>query len=77
MDFYGRNKFKSPSKRRRHRLRKQRFLTQFREDPVLIPVHGSETSLALGPVSDPDTVTVKVMHLAMQRLEAVQDDCIG
>ena len=27
-----------------------------------------------GPVSDPDTVTVDVMHLTMQQLEAVQDE---
>ena len=38
MKFYGGYKYKSPSKRRRDRLRKKRFLAQFRNDPVLEPV---------------------------------------
>ena len=70
------HKYKSPRKRRRYRLRKHRFLALFREDPILVPVHvsGCETSLAPGPVSDPDTVTVNAMHLAMQRLDVVEDE---
>ena len=38
MRFYGGYKYKSPSKRRRDRLRKKRFLAKFRKDPVLVPV---------------------------------------
>ena len=40
---------------------------------VPVPVSGSETS-ASSPMSAPDTVTDNAMHLAMQRLEAVQDE---
>ena len=38
MKFYGGYKYKSPSKRRRDRLRKKKFLAKFRKDPVLVPV---------------------------------------
>ena len=52
MDFFGGYKYKSPSKRRKDRLRKQRFLAHFSVDPVVVPVpiSRSETSLASGPV---------------------------
>ena len=37
MRFYRVYKCKSPSKRRRDRLRKEKFLAKFRKDPVLVP----------------------------------------
>ena len=39
MKFYGGYKYKSPSKRRRDRLRKERFLARFKRDPLLVPIH--------------------------------------
>ena len=36
MKFYGGYKYKSPSKRRRHKLRKERFLAKFKRDPLLV-----------------------------------------
>ena len=38
MKFYEGYKYKNPSSSRRYRLRKKRFLTQFRNDSVLLPV---------------------------------------
>ena len=49
MGLYGGFIYKSPSKQRKDRLRKYRFLAQFGEDYVLmlIPVSGPGTFLAL------------------------------
>ena len=38
MKFYGGYKYKSPCKRRRDRLRKERFLAKFKRDPLLVPI---------------------------------------
>ena len=38
MMFYGGFKYKSPSKRRRDKLRKEKFLAKFRRDPILVPI---------------------------------------
>ena len=38
MMFYGGFKYKSPSKRRRGKLRKEKFLAKFRRDPILVPI---------------------------------------
>ena len=38
MKFYGGFKYKSPSKRRRDKLRKEKFLAKFRSDPILAPI---------------------------------------
>ena len=38
MKFDGGYKYKSPSKRRRDRLRKEKFLAKFRRDPLLVPI---------------------------------------
>ena len=38
MKFYGGYKYKSPSKRRQDRLRKERFLAKFKRDPLLVPI---------------------------------------
>ena len=50
MKFYGGYKYKSPSKRRRDRLRKKRFLAKFRKDPVLVPVPFLEPGQSPHPV---------------------------
>ena len=38
MMFYGGFKYKSPSKRKRDKLRKEKFLAKFRRDPILVPI---------------------------------------
>ena len=38
MKFYGGFMYKSPSKRRRDKLRKEKFLAKFRRDPILVPI---------------------------------------
>ena len=38
MIIYGGFKYKSPSKRRRDKLRKEKFLAKFRRDPILVPI---------------------------------------
>ena len=38
MMFYGGFKYKSPSKRRGDKLRKEKFLAKFRRDPILVPI---------------------------------------
>ena len=38
MKFYGGFKYKSPSKRRRDKLRKEKFLAKFRRAPILVPI---------------------------------------
>ena len=38
MKFYGGFKYKRSSKRRRDKLRKEKFLAKFRRDPILVPV---------------------------------------
>ena len=50
MRFYGGYKNKSPSKRRRDRLRKKNVLAKFRKDPVLVPVSFLEPGQSPHPV---------------------------
>ena len=38
MKFYGGFKYKSPHKRRRDKLRKEKFLAKFRRAPILVPI---------------------------------------
>ena len=38
MKFCGGFKYKSPSERRRDKLRKEKFLARFRRDPILVPI---------------------------------------
>ena len=51
MKFYGGYKYKSPSKRRQDRLRKERFLTKFKRDPFLVPIPFLEPSHSPSPVA--------------------------
>ena len=50
MKFYGGYKYKSPSKRRRDRLRKERFLAKFKRDPLLVPIPFLEPGQSPSPV---------------------------
>ena len=51
MKFYGGFKYKSPSRRRRDKLRKEKFLAKFRRAPILVPIpfldHGQSPSPAI------------------------------
>ena len=50
MRFYGGFKYKSPSKRRWDRLRKEKFLAKFKRDPLLVPIPFLESGQSLSPV---------------------------
>ena len=50
MRFYGGFKYKSPSKRRRDKLRKEKFLAKFRRDPILVPMPFLEPGKCPSPV---------------------------
>ena len=79
MKFYGGYKYKSPSKRRRDRLRKERFLARFKRDPLLVPIHflgpgHSPSPVALGgPVCS--AITTAFMTQAEEMLEDMKDLC--
>ena len=51
MKFYGGYKYKSPSKRRWDRLRKERFLAKFKRDPLLVPIPFLEPGQSPSPVA--------------------------
>ena len=51
MKFYGGYKYKSPSKRRQDRLRKERFLAKFKRDPLLVPIPFLEPGQSPSPVA--------------------------
>ena len=62
MKFYGSFKYKSPSKRRRDKLRKEKFPAKFRRAPILVPIcflePGQSPSPAIlgGPVQNPSSL---------------------
>ena len=49
--FYGGYKYKSPTKRRWDRLRKEKFLSKFRRDPLLVPIPFLEPQQSPSPVA--------------------------
>ena len=51
MKFYGGFKYKSPSKRRRDKLRKEKFLAKFRRDPILVPIPSLEPGQSPSPAA--------------------------
>ena len=79
MKFYGGYKYKSPSKRRQDRLRKERFLAKFKRDPLLVPISFLEpghppSPVALGgPVCS--AITTAFMTQAEEMLEDMKDLC--
>ena len=79
MKFYGGYKYKSPSKRRWDRLRKERFLAKFKRDPLLVPIPFLEPGhspfpLALGgPVCS--AITTAFMTQAEEMFEDMKDLC--
>ena len=51
MKFYGGYKYKSPSKKRWDRFRKERFLAKFKRDPLLVPIPFLESDYSSSPVA--------------------------
>ena len=79
MRFYGGYKYKSPSKRRRDRLRKERFLTKFKRDPLLVPIPFLEPGQSPSPVvlGGPvcSAIATDFMTQAEEVVEDMQDLC--
>ena len=79
MKFYGGYKYKSPSKRRRDRLRKERFLAKFKRDPLLVPIPFLEPGQSPSPValSGPvcSAITTAFMTQAEEMLQDMKDLC--
>ena len=79
MKFYGGYKYKSPSKRRWDRLRKERFLAKFKRDPLLVPIpflepgHSPSPVALGGPVIS--AITTAFMTQAEEMLEDMKDIC--
>ena len=73
-------KYISPLNRGRIGLRRHRFLTQLRKDPVLVPVSVSESRsrsylvLATASMLHPVNVTPNAMHWALQKVELVHEE---
>ena len=74
LKFYWGFKYKSPSKRRRDKLRKEKFLVKFRRDPILVPIPflepGQFPSPATlgGPVLEAFTTEMKEVVAEIKRL---------
>ena len=79
MQFYGGYKYKSPSKGRRDRLRKERFLAKFKRDPLLVPIpflepgHSPSPVALGGPVCS--AITTAFMTQAEEMLQDMKDLC--
>ena len=79
MKFYGGYKYKSPSKRRRDRLRKERFLARFKRDPLLVPIPFLEPGQSPSPVAlgGPvcSAITTAFTTQAEEMLQDMKDLC--
>ena len=77
MKFYGGYKYKSPSKRRRDRLRKKKFLTKFRKDPVLVPVFFLESYQSPHPVSLEGLVLATMEAALLKQVHEIEEQIRG
>ena len=77
MKFYGGYKYKIPSRRRRDRLRKKRFLAKFRKDPVLVPVPFLEPGQSLHPVSFGGPVLAKMEASLLKQVHEIEEQIRG
>ena len=77
MKFYWGCKYKRPSKRRRDKLRKERFLAQFRSDPVLVPVPFLEPGQSPHPVSLGQLVCTAVATALIMQAKKVVGKMVG
>ena len=79
MKFYGGYKYKSPSERRRDRLRKERFLAKFKRDPLLVPIPFLEPGQSPSPVAlgGPvcSAIAAAFMTQAEEMLQGMKDLC--
>ena len=77
MKFYGGYKYKSPSKRRLDRLRKERFLAKFKRDPLLVPIPFLEPGHSPSPVAlgGPVCSAIAFMTQAEEMLQDMKDLC--
>ena len=79
MKFCGGYKYKSPSKRRRDRLRKEKFLAKFKRDPLLVPIPFLEPGQSPFPVDlgGPvcSAITTAFMTQAEEMLQDMKDLC--
>ena len=79
MKFYGGYKYKSPSKRRRDRLGKERFLAKFKRDPLLVQIPFLEPGqspshvVSGGPVCS--AIATAFITQAEEVVEDMQDLC--
>ena len=73
MKFYGGYKYKSPSKRRRDRFRKERFLAKFKRDPLLVPIPFLEPGHSPSPVALGGPVCSAIATAFMTQAEMLQD----
>ena len=74
MKFYGGYKYKSPSKRRRDRLRKERFLAKFKRDPLLVPIPFLEPGQSPSPVALGGPVCSAIATAFMTQAEEMLQD---
>ena len=74
MRFYGSYKYKSPSKRRWYRLRKERFLAKFKRDPLLVPIPFPEPGQSPSPVALGGPVCSAIATVFMTQAEEVEGD---
>ena len=77
MKFDGGYKYKSPSKRRRDRVRKKRFLAKFRKDPVLVPVPFLEPGQSPHPVSLGGPVLATMEAALLKQVHEIEEQIRG
>ena len=74
MKFYGCYKYKSPSKKRRDRLRKERFLAKFKRDLLLVPIPFLEPTQSPSPVALGGPVCSVIATAFMTQTEEMVED---
>ena len=74
MRFYGGYKYKSPSKGRWARLRKERFLAKFKRDPLLVQIPFLEPGQPPSPVALGGPVCSAIATAFMTQAEEVVGD---
>ena len=77
MKFYGGYKYKSSSKRRRDKIRKEKFLVQFRSDPVLVPVSFLKPAQSPHPFSLGGLVCAAISTALIMQAEEMVDEMRG
>ena len=76
MRFYGGFKYKNPRKRR-DRLRKNKFLAKFKKDPVLVPVPFLEPGQSPHPLSLGGPVLATIKNTLLKQVKDFEDQIRG